>query len=268
MGRHRAVESRIRQKNSSQGVQYGIRYYAPYSVYRSRSSQSRSSLWQSFSPTALADRLAQIKELAADVSRSMVHHPYRWLGVTWLVLVLVGGVATVAMLKIDPTVPELANGASSSENSVSKSFPDQSSLSDTSASVQESQPNDLSNHRSTLEGEQKESLPLFALGSVAMSCAIGCLLLSYRFRPHAPREQSRLPRTHRLPRSSAEPRRSSSAARPAESTVIAPRSDSSDVPTAASVVVPSGEQNPLDWDEPSLADNLDIRQRRPLSHWL
>ncbi|MFM7425578.1 MAG: hypothetical protein ACKO7W_11395 [Elainella sp.] len=33
-------------------------------------------------------------------------------------------------------------------------------------------------------------------------------------------------------------------------------------------VVPEGQDHPLDWTEPSLADSLDLRQRRPLSYWL
>lgn len=44
-------------------------------------------------------------------------------------------------------------------------------------------------------------------------------------------------------------------------------------PVAVEVVVetevlPADQSHPLDWDEPSLADSLDLRQRRPLSDWL
>jgi hypothetical protein len=39
--------------------------------------------------------------------------------------------------------------------------------------------------------------------------------------------------------------------------------------TAVSVtVIQEGQDHPLDWNEPSLADSLDLRQRRPLSYWL
>jgi hypothetical protein len=42
-----------------------------------------------------------------------------------------------------------------------------------------------------------------------------------------------------------------------------------EVPVETSVtVVPADRDHPLDWDEPSLADSLDLRQRRPLSYWL
>ncbi len=33
-------------------------------------------------------------------------------------------------------------------------------------------------------------------------------------------------------------------------------------------VLPANQSHPLDWNEPSLADSLDLRQRRPLSYWL
>lgn len=39
-------------------------------------------------------------------------------------------------------------------------------------------------------------------------------------------------------------------------------------PEVAVSVVPTDQSHPLDWDEPSLADSLDLRQRRPLSYWL
>lgn len=40
------------------------------------------------------------------------------------------------------------------------------------------------------------------------------------------------------------------------------------VPEVTVTVMPSDHSHPLDWDEPSLADSLDLRQRRPLSYWL
>jgi hypothetical protein len=39
-------------------------------------------------------------------------------------------------------------------------------------------------------------------------------------------------------------------------------------PTVEVTVLPDGQSYPLDWNEPSLADSLDLRQRRPLSYWL
>lgn len=65
---------------------------------------------------------------------------------------------------------------------------------------------------------------------------------------------------------------------PAQSTVNNEHSDepSSDAqpiqsePASEAVVtvVSDDQSHPLDWDEPSLADSLDLRQRRPLSYWL
>lgn len=42
----------------------------------------------------------------------------------------------------------------------------------------------------------------------------------------------------------------------------------SEVAKVVVTIVSDDQSHPLDWDEPSLADSLDLRQRRPLSYWL
>jgi hypothetical protein len=90
------------------------------------------------------------------------------------------------------------------------------------------------------QAQTRETLPLVSFGAIAVSCTLGCLALSQVVRPVA--------RPQRLPSAAAAQTES------AEST--------------SAVVVPTEQDHPLDWDEPSLADSLDLRQRRPLSHWL
>lgn len=51
-------------------------------------------------------------------------------------------------------------------------------------------------------------------------------------------------------------------------TILEPVPESEPATEVTVTVMPNGEIHPLDWDEPSLADNLDLRQQRPLSYWL
>lgn len=262
MSGDRAVESESQQAHSqavrsSRAVRYGNHYTV---------SRPRSSPWpQSFTPAALAHRFAQLKSVSAQVSRSVFHYPYWWLGATWLVLVGVGGVAAVTLLTINPAEPPVIAAAPS--EIASTPLPDQPPA---QSVAPQQRHNSLPEGRSTPDPEQsKASLPLFALGSVALSCAIGCLWLSYRFKAPSPRQQPRFPaRPQRLPRPVAEAPAAISRSSP-RSTVAAPTSDPvSTVSTTAVTIVSSIEDHPLDWQEPSLADNLDIRQQRPLSRWL
>lgn len=261
MGRHETAESGIQRKRS-QNVPYGTRYGTHYSISRPSSSRISSSLWQLISPAALANRFAQL-------SRSIVRYPSRWLGATWLVLVGVGGIAGVMMLKIDPIESEVSIAPSSTlptsflQNAATPSpEPPQTE--------RQSEPvTSLTPDRSHLTpGKSKESLPLFALGTVALSCAIGCLLLSYRFSSRSPKTQARLPlRPTRLPRPSAAAQRQR-AVSVVEATPSEARSTHVDASAVTVAVISSHESHPLDWNEPSLADHLDIRQQRPLSRWL
>lgn len=112
-----------------------------------------------------------------------------------------------------------------------------------------------------------QTLPIVSLGAIALSCAAGCLLFSQRLSPRQP--------TKRLEFSSASrktPTRQFTSSVMSETKLKPQQHPDSGiqaiVPSAAVTVLPSNQSHPLDWDEPSLADSLDIRQRRPLSHWL
>jgi hypothetical protein len=112
---------------------------------------------------------------------------------------------------------------------------------------------------------ERQTLPLLSLGAIAFSCAIGCLLLSRRLHPRQPTRRlefsasSRAGATRRLADSTS-PKANSSLQQPSSQTHA-----TNSVPVT---VLPPDQSHPLDWDEPSLADSLDIRQKRPLSHWL
>jgi hypothetical protein len=95
--------------------------------------------------------------------------------------------------------------------------------------------------------QTRGTLPLVSFGAIAVSCTLGCLALSQVIRPVA--------RPQKLQREG-----DSRSGRGCQ------RVEASE--TSSAVVVPTEHDHPLDWDEPSLADSLDLRQRRPLSHWL
>jgi len=297
MDKRQTVESGIRRKGL-QGARYGDRYETRSSVFRSRSSpvssptssqapskiasstSSRtSSLIRSISSVQIARRLTQFKQIPAQVSRSIVRYPYAWLGATWLGLVLIGSVATVVLLRIDPTNPEPAIAVSPVDPALSPILSDESHLFPAQAGFSQedlraaqdeafvSEPAPIASN--SIQRQRGSSLPLFALGTVAFSCAIGCLLLSYRFSAQAPKVQTRLlTRSQRLPRSTS-PSLPQVAAKRAEAAETELRSSHAEASAGISVAIVSpNESHPLDWDEPSLADNLDIRQRHPLSRWL
>jgi hypothetical protein len=96
-------------------------------------------------------------------------------------------------------------------------------------------------------------LPLLALMAIALTCAIGCVVLLRCLQPRRP--------VKRLQLANSRPANASS-----ESRQI--RSEASTAGTVEASLVPPEINQPLDWEEPSLADSLDLRQRRPLSHWL
>ena len=96
-------------------------------------------------------------------------------------------------------------------------------------------------------------LPLLALMAIALTCAIGCVVLLRCLQPRRP--------VKRLQLANSRPANASSKSRQI-------RSEASTAGTVEASLVPPEINQPLDWEEPSLADSLDLRQRRPLSHWL
>jgi hypothetical protein len=110
--------------------------------------------------------------------------------------------------------------------------------------------------------KQGEDLPFIALGTIAITCATGCLVVTRALQPRRPIKQLHS-------RASAQPH-------PALEKAISPASslppatakvvDSPDA-TVSATVLSAEQSHPLDWDEPSLADSLDLRQQ-PASSWL
>ncbi|HEY9657979.1 MAG TPA: hypothetical protein V6C65_05905, partial [Allocoleopsis sp.] len=107
--------------------------------------------------------------------------------------------------------------------------------------------------------ENSDDLPLTSLVAVAISCAAGSFILCHRPTQRKSDRRLHLSSRHRTP-----PASPSVATEPLVNPI---QSAETSIPVRATLVSEE-ESHPLDWDEPSLADNLDLRQQRPLSHWL
>jgi hypothetical protein len=106
---------------------------------------------------------------------------------------------------------------------------------------------------------------------VAVGCAVGCLMLSRALSTSKASPPPRLPACAYLPRPPAESAQGKTRKASVKSAAISPlqpRFNQTPHPAVSPSVVADNEAHPLDWNEPSLADHLDIRQKRPLSRWL
>lgn len=114
--------------------------------------------------------------------------------------------------------------------------------------------------------------PLGVFGLIALSCAIASWLLARQFnRPTAtqrlvkkakPSNSKLVIRKSGTRRTSVPP---SSNPHPSLPAVVTPKSQDSQGSEPTVTVVPAEEAHPLDWQEHSLADMLDLRKQRPLS---
>ena len=190
-------------------------------------------------------------------------YPLALLLVAWVAFMLLAGVAVMDMTSLGSAKPPIANVPSNA----SANAPDLLTL------PSEAPSSEVPLIQAASEPLPRHDLPLFSLGAVALSCALGCLIILQVLKPR------RLPeRSHSSAFSKSAPSKSASQrpqasdtktnsrfqyAAPAQSSKASPT-----VPLVAPSVVPSHITQPLDWEEPSIADHLDIRQKRPLSYWL
>jgi uncharacterized membrane protein YdfJ with MMPL/SSD domain len=169
-------------------------------------------------------------------------HPIASIFGVWVVLIALAGLSTA-------TLVHTSTEATGTESAGTEAAVAEAKMTALPEGQAEPTPVFLTQH--TPEMQDGQSMPLISFGAIAVSCTLGCLLLSQVVRP-APR-----PAAKRLYQS-----RSTALGRSASDSKDGATSDS------AVTVVPTEQNHPLDWDEPSLADSLDLRQRRPLSHWL
>jgi hypothetical protein len=186
-------------------------------------------------------------------------YPFVFWGTIWGFLVLIGTVAAVGLL--DP-------GRIESDKSVPK--PLVSTILESTA-----RQTPLSNSPITSLPENaspKEGLPLTLFLGLALGCAAGSWLVTQAFRQSTQRRQvikpskstrrkkRRRPVNHRQVSQSPQ----SAANTPAIQTLNSPQPVAYDSNTEVTVV-PDQEKNPLDKDEQSLAEMLDLRKRESLA---
>lgn len=180
-------------------------------------------------------------------------HPATLIVTALIISLSIAAVATVEMISVDPSAQAPSPATSSSFNALSARSR-----------------SDFDSPRS-----DKDSLPIFSLGAVAVSCAAGSFLLCRCFRPRKPDRRMQFSSSSRRTKRTAasqpvgelnNSRTPPTAANPYSQKL--PTQNQAQMPPVAATIVPTNEAHPLDWDEPSIADNLDLRQKRPLSHWL
>jgi hypothetical protein len=167
------------------------------------------------------------------------------LGV-WVTLVLLGGLSTAALINVNNSKAAKASQVPSVEPSLNSET--------------------LVTQPSPANPSQPGSLWL-SFGAIALTCTVGCLVFfqTTRSTGYQPvRRKTQVKSSTPAPLAEID-RQESLASSPRSQ----PEASSNAPPLVKSVtVVPKQQNHPLDWDEPSLADSLDMRQRRPLSHWL
>jgi uncharacterized membrane protein YdfJ with MMPL/SSD domain len=179
-------------------------------------------------------------------------HPIASIFGVWVILIALAGLSTATLVHTSTE----ATGTESAGTEVAGTEVADAEVAGTEAKMTalpegQTEPTPVFLTQHAPEMQDGQSMPLISFGAIAVSCTLGCLLLSQVVRP-APR-----PAAKRLYQS-----RSTALGRSAADSKEGATSDS------AVTVVPAEQNHPLDWDEPSLADSLDLRQRRPLSHWL
>ena len=175
-------------------------------------------------------------------------YPLLLLLAIWAVLMLMAGAAIMDMVSLGAAKPP-ANPVAIANPSVSP----QTTLSNSPLPTAPRLPEQKSPGQS--------SLPLISLVAIAMSCALGCGLILQCLKPRRQPERSSSS-VFSKPGSLKSRAGRTASARVRQGTQTQTTSE------PAISVVPSDISQPLDWDEPSLADSVDLRQQRPLSHWL
>jgi hypothetical protein len=178
-------------------------------------------------------------------------HPLLMLAIVWLTFVSMAGLAVLSIVSLDDAQPPQRSARTIPE------APPPSVLPSVSSSEPGSNP---------VSQQPSQSLPLFSVVAILLSCGTGCVFALNLLKPR--------PATKRTPRFlGSRPASQSSAQQTGAKKLLRENqfraSQQTPQSSEASVnIVPTDVIHPLDWEEPSLADSLDLRQKRPLSYWL
>jgi hypothetical protein len=213
-------------------------------------------------PTPVASSAQKPRHSFKHLSRAL-KHPLMLVGFAWSTVMLIAGIAAVSIVHIEPFEQNIANSDATEQHQPQPET--LQPLNDSSPTATPQDSNVQPPSRLRVSAREEANLPFLTLGLVALSCAATSFFLSYRSRPKQVGNRSHLPSKHRrLPRHISS---KTSFKRKAEST-SSHQENHTFTQSAPVTVLPSEQDHPLDWQEPSVADHLDLRQRRPLSYWL
>jgi hypothetical protein len=199
-----------------------------------------------------SDRASQLvsrsQKIVFSLAKSTALHALLFLAAVWVALLMTARFAVMDIVQLPAAQPSESLSSTSKpqdakpETSLNPSLP--------SSALSPKPPSTSSTHH----------LPLLSLSVVALTCAAGCLALSQVMK-------LRQPAMRRSSSSVIGSQRSIASAQTPALPVVDPALESAAIPVSV-VLLPESQSHPLDWEEPSLADNLDLRQQRPLSYWL
>ncbi len=200
------------------------------------------------------------------LQKLLYSHPLAFWGGLWAVMVLVGSIAAVGLLNPGPIEQEASQPTPTLltiQESVAKPEPSK-----------KPKPSPKKAPKSSVQ-EDKQDLPLSLFGVVALGCAAGSLFVTQALRQST---QSYPSSKRTKPAATVRKKRR----RPAKKSRPASRMPQPDVSQFSwqtqnnqppmtdeqftqVTVLPPEESNPLDWDQESLADMMDLRKRQSLS---
>jgi len=205
-----------------------------------------------------------------------------WGGV-WVTLLVVGAVAAKGLLSAGP-VEEKPESELMAQDAAEPAMPDTSS---TPAQIQQT-PSTLPTFTRVPEllpepspkppkvAQKPAGVPLWLYGAIAFGCTAGSVLISLGFkRATPPRKPAKRGKTKPQPVPTAKVRKPQQRSAPKRRPVSPTARERSPIPAEPAFIVepmvtvlPPEESHPLDWDEATLADMMDLRKRQSLASLL
>lgn len=250
-----------------------VSHTTPWKIQRSISANPDRTTQQPTQPTASTSpqpnplpppATPHRQKLLLNYLSQALKHPLLLVGFAWSTALLIAGIAAVSIVHIEPIDQNSANSDATEQlqskpaDEALQPFNSSPTVPSQASSVQPS------SRRLRVSAREEANLPFLTLGLVALSCAATSFFLSYRSRPKQVGSRSHLSSKYRrLPRHISSTKNTSKG-----KSASSPQRNSNLGQSTPVTVIPSEQDHPLDWQEPSVADHLDLRQRRPLSYWL
>lgn len=196
-------------------------------------------------------------------------HPFLFCGGLWVMLVVLGGVATLGLLKAGPVEPE-ASLSSSPVTTFQKVIPLKKQPKSQPTTIEETAPPFLQQ-----EPTPRQDFPLWLFGAIALGCAGGSLLITYVLiqSNQSSQFQKRLKPvgTIRKKRRNPNPLNRSVAGEPqrnehkSNNPTLKNHPAQTEQQLTPITVLPPEQSHPLDGGRENLADVMDLRKRYSLT---